>query len=85
MDLPHRCSVVAGFVALLLYITLKPFVKLPPKETIPAWRKLISLYSSRGDNLDLDVPRYRKIGVAVAHNDVDRKVLSHALPLARRT
>lgn len=75
---------VAALIALLLYITLKPFVKLPPKETIPAWRKLNHFIRAEGDNLDLDVPRYRKIGVAVAHNDVDRKVLSHALPLARQ-
>lgn len=75
---------VAALIALLLYITLKPFVKLPPKETIPAWRKLNHFIRAEGDNLDLDVPRYRKIGVAVAHNDVDRKVLNHALPLARQ-
>jgi manganese transport protein len=75
---------VAALAALLLYVTLKPFIHLPPKETMPAWRKLNHFIRAEGDSLDLDVPRYRRIGVAVAHNDVDRKVLSHALPLARQ-
>lgn len=75
---------VAALATLLLYVTLKPFIHLPPKETIPAWRKLNHFIRAEEDSLDLDVPRYRRIGVAVAHNDVDRKVLSHALPLARQ-
>jgi manganese transport protein len=69
---------------LLLYITLKPFIHLPPRETIPAWRKLTHFVRAKEDSLDLDVPRYRRLGVAVAFNDDDRKVLSHALPLARQ-
>lgn len=75
---------VAALATLLLYVTLKPFIHLPPKETIPAWRKLNHFIRAEEDSLDLDVPRYSRVGVAVAHNDVDRKVLSHALPLARQ-
>lgn len=74
----------ASLLILLLYITLKPFIHLPPKETIPAWRKLSHFVRADEDKLDLDAPHYGKIGVALAFSDADRKVLSHALPLARQ-
>lgn len=80
-------TVVPGLVGLgvlLLYVALKPFVHLPPKETIPAWKKLNHFIRAKEDTLDLDVPRYRRVGVAVAFADQDKKVLSHALPLARQ-
>ena len=75
---------LAGLGCLLLYVTLKPFIHLPRKEAIPAWKKLNHFIRAPEDNLDLDVPRYKRVGVAVAFADGDKKVLSHALPLARQ-
>jgi manganese transport protein len=69
---------------LLLYVTLKPFVHLPRKETIPAWKKLAHFIRAEEDKLDLDIPRYKRVGVALNFGDDDRKILSHALPLARQ-
>ncbi|MGO9572295.1 MAG: Nramp family divalent metal transporter [Desulfomonilaceae bacterium] len=68
----------------LLYISVRPFIRLPEKGRIPGWRRLSHLIRAKEDSLDLDVPRYKRVGVAVAHTDVDKKVLSHALPLARQ-
>jgi manganese transport protein len=68
----------------LLYIFIQPFIRLPRKETVPAWKKLSHFIRSPEDTLDLDVPRYRRVGVAVAYTDNDKKVLSHALPVARQ-
>ncbi len=68
----------------LVYIFLRPFIHLPEKDRIPGWRRLSHFIRPDEDRLDLDIPRYKRIGVAVAHTDVDRKVLSHALPLARQ-
>ncbi len=68
----------------LLYIFIKPFIRIPEKDRIPGWRRLSHFIRAEEDKLDLDVPRYKRIGVAVAHTDVDKKVLSHALPLARQ-
>jgi manganese transport protein len=76
--------VVFGVGLLLLYVILEPFVRLPPKETIPAWKKLSHFILAPEDTLDLDVPRYKRIGVAVAYTNDDKKVLSHALPVARQ-
>ncbi|MGC8660358.1 MAG: divalent metal cation transporter, partial [Desulfomonilaceae bacterium] len=73
-----------ALLVLLLYISIKPFVRLPPKEAIPAWKKLSHFIRAEEDRLDLETPSYRKIGVALALSDHDRKVLSHALPLARQ-
>jgi manganese transport protein len=70
--------------AFLVYIAVKPFIHLPPKEAIPAWRKLSHFIRAKEDALDLDVPHYRRVGTAVAFTDDDKKVLSHALPLARQ-
>jgi len=69
---------------LLLYVTLKPFVHLPRKEAIPAWKKLAHFIRAEEDSLDLDIPRYKRVGVALNFGDDDRKILSHALPLARQ-
>lgn len=73
-----------AIVGLLLYVTLKPFVHMPRRESIPAWKKLEHFIRAEEDKLDLDVPRYTRVGVAVAHGNEDKKVLSHALPLARQ-
>jgi manganese transport protein len=75
---------LVGLGGLLLYVTLKPFVHIPPKESIPAWKKLSHFIRAEEDKLDLDIPRYKRVGVAVAFADQDKKVLSHALPLARQ-
>jgi manganese transport protein len=69
---------------LLLYVTLKPFIHLPRKEAIPAWKKLAHFIRAEEDKLDLDIPRYKRVGVALNFGDDDRKILSHALPLARQ-
>jgi manganese transport protein len=74
----------AALGALLLYITLSPLVHLAPRETLPAWKKLSHFIRAAEDNLDLETPRYRRVGVAVAFSDHDQKVLSHAFPLARQ-
>ena len=68
----------------LLYIFLRPFIHLPEKERLPGWRRLSHFIRAEEDKLDLDVYRYKRIGVAVAHNNIDKQVLSHALPLARQ-
>ena len=75
---------VCALAAFLLYIFVKPFIHLPEIERLPRWRKLSQFIRADEDRLDLDVPRYKRIGVALAHNDIDKKVLSHALPLARQ-
>jgi manganese transport protein len=75
---------LAGVGALLLYVTLKPFVRLPQKDHMPAWKKLRHFVLAGDDMLDLEVPKYRRIGVAVAFDDNDLKVLSHAYGLARQ-
>ena len=69
---------------LLLYVSLKPFIHLPRKEAIPAWKKLAHFIRAEEDKLDLDIPRYKRVGVALNFGDDDRKILSHALPLARQ-
>lgn len=69
---------------LLVYIILKPFVHLPPKEMIPAWKRLNHFIRAKEDRLDLDIPHYKRVGVAVAFSDHDKKTLSHSLPLARQ-
>ncbi len=76
--------ICVALLILLLYVSIKPFVHLPPKETIPAWKKLSHFIRADEDRLDLETPSYKKIGVALAFTDDDRKVLSHALPLARQ-
>ncbi|AFM24635.1 Nramp family divalent metal transporter [Desulfomonile tiedjei] len=76
--------IVAGIFLLLAYVALRPFVRFPGREEIPAWKKLSHLIRSPEYDLDLEVPRYKRIGVAVAHTDDDKKVLSHALLLARQ-
>ncbi|MGO9119100.1 MAG: universal stress protein [Desulfomonilaceae bacterium] len=75
---------VCALAAFLLYIFVKPFIHLPEIERLPRWRKLSQFIRAEEDRLDLDVPRYKRIGVALAHNGIDKKVLSHSLPLARR-
>ena len=75
----------AGVGGLLVYITLKPFVRLPGRELVPGWKKLSHFIRAKEDRmLDLDVPHYKRVGVAVAHEERDRQVLSHALSLARQ-
>lgn len=76
--------ICVALVLLLLFITLKPFIHLPPKETMPAWRKLSHFIRADEDRLDLDTPNYKRVGVALAFSDDDKKVLSHALPIARQ-
>ncbi len=76
--------ICVALVILLLYVSIKPFVHLPPRETIPAWKKLSHFIRADEDHLDLETPGYKKIGVALAFTDDDKKVLSHALPLARQ-
>jgi manganese transport protein len=68
----------------LLYIFFRPFIHLPRKEAIPAWKKLAHFIRAKEDKLDLDIPRYKRVGVALNFGDDDRKILSHALPLARQ-
>jgi manganese transport protein len=75
---------VCALGVFLLYIFLRPFIRLPEKGRIPGWRRLSHFIRAEEDGLDLDVPRYKRIGVAVAHTNVDKKVLSHGLPLARQ-
>ena len=75
---------VCALGAFLVYIFAKPFIHVPEIERLPRWRKLSQFIRAEEDKLDLDVPHYKRIGVALAHNDIDKKVLSHALPLARQ-
>jgi len=75
--------IFASLFILLLYITIKPLVHLPPKESIPAWKKLGKLIRAKEDQLELVPPHYKRVGVALSLTDQDIKVLSHALPLAK--
>ncbi len=49
----------------LLYISLRPFIHLPRKEAIPGWKKLAHFIRAEEDKLDLDIPRYKHVGVAL--------------------
>jgi manganese transport protein len=73
-----------GIGAMLLYVTFRPFLRLPEKERLPAWKKLRHFILADDDGFPLDVPRYKRIGIAVAFADDDQKVLSHAYSLARQ-
>ncbi len=73
-----------AIVCLLVYVIIKPLVHIPPRETVPAWKKLSHFILAKEDNLDIDIPHYKKVGVAIAFTDDDKKVISHALPLARQ-
>jgi manganese transport protein len=75
---------VSALALLLIYLIVRPFVSIPKKEITPAWRRLSHLIRAKEDTLDLDVPHYRRIGVALSHTNGDKEVLSHALPLARQ-
>ena len=75
---------VCALGVFLLYIFIRPFIHVPERERLPRWRRLSHLIRAEEDNLDLDVPRYKRVGVAVAHNDIDKQILSHALPFARQ-
>jgi manganese transport protein len=76
--------VVTAILLLLIYITMKPFVHAPVGEVLPAWKKLGHLILAEEAQLDLDIPHYKRIGVAVAHTEEDKKVLSHAIPVAKQ-
>ncbi|MGC8907898.1 MAG: Nramp family divalent metal transporter [Desulfomonilaceae bacterium] len=76
--------VAAAIGCLLIYVIVKPFIHIPERDATPAWKKLSHFILAGEDDLHLDVPRYRRVGVAVAFTDDDKKVLSHALPLARQ-
>ena len=75
---------VAATAALLIYVSARPFYRLPLKEPLPAWKKLAHFIRAKDDFLEIDVPHYRRVGVAVAFHDDDQKVLSHAYSLARQ-
>ncbi|MBD1210908.1 MAG: Nramp family divalent metal transporter [Ignavibacteria bacterium] len=67
--------------ALLLYVALKPFLD----RTIRAkTRKSTYTILEEGENIELDKPQYKRIGVTVAFSDSDKKVLSEATSLARQ-
>jgi len=70
--------------SLLIYVIIKPLVHLPPRQTVPAWKKLSHFILAQEDGLDLDIPHYKRVGVAIAFTDDDKKVISHALGLARQ-
>jgi manganese transport protein len=77
--------IVLMLALLLLYLAVKPLItKMPGEAIMPTWRKLSHFVLAEDDKLNLDVPIYKRIGAAVAHTEEDRKVLSHALPLAKQ-
>lgn len=76
--------ITVGLGAFLVYITLKPLIHFPEREVLPAWKKLSHFIRAEEDTLDLDLPRYKRVGVAVAFSDDDQKALSHAYLLARQ-
>lgn len=83
-SLLFRVSVFFGaslLGALLLYVALKPFLD----RTIRAkTRKSTYTILEEGENIELDKPQYKRIGVTVAFSDSDKKVLSEATSLARQ-
>ncbi len=68
--------------SLLLYITVKPFIHKPSWEAMPAWKTLSYFAGTEEGKLNLEAPLYKRVGVAVAHSEYDKKVLSHALTVA---
>ncbi len=76
--------VVIIIVALFLYIAVKPFVRHAFGQIVPRWRKLGHFILAGEDGLNLDVPEYRRVGVAIGATEEDRKTLSHALYFARK-
>ncbi len=76
--------IVAAIALLLVYITIRPFVHAPGRDVLPAWRKLGHLILAEEAQLDLEIPHYKRIGVAVAHTEEDKIVLSHAVPVAKQ-
>jgi manganese transport protein len=75
---------VLATVCLLLYVSVRPLIRVPIREPLPAWKKLAHFMRARDDGLDIDTPVYKRVGVAVAFHDDDKKVLSHAYSLARQ-
>lgn len=79
-----RVSILLGTALLgmlLVYIVLKPLFDRAARD-----KKLKSTYTilEEGENILLDKPEYKRIGVTVAFADSDRKVLSEASSLARQ-
>jgi manganese transport protein len=75
---------VSAIALFLLYIAIRPFVHFPKKEKIPAWQKLSHFIRAEEYQLDLEFPHFRRVGVALSHTDTDKKILSHALPMAKQ-
>ncbi|MBI5647314.1 MAG: Nramp family divalent metal transporter [Ignavibacteriae bacterium] len=75
---------VLGLVAaLLLYVTLQPMLPGAVTDRLPGWKSLRHLLLADDETLRFEVPKYRRIGVAVDMSDDDQKVLGHAFSLAR--
>ncbi len=70
-----------GLGAFLLYVALKPFVRLPAEKYLPHWLRRPMARAEEG--LIIETPRYRHVGVALANSEGDRVVLNHAVGLAK--
>lgn len=73
-----------GLIALFLYVLLKPILQGKFQQVIPAWKKFGFFLLAGEDNLKLEIPEYRRIGVAVGVSEEDKKLLSHATVFAKK-
>jgi len=64
---------VAFFVGLLLYVSLHPFFSRHQKRTVS------TIHPEAIPKLDLSVPTFKKIGIALDFSENDKKLLSHAI------
>lgn len=76
--------IVLATVFLLVYVSVRPFIRAPKPETFPAWKKISHFIWASDDSLDMEIPHYKRVGVAVAFHEDDKHVLSHAYSLARQ-
>ncbi len=73
--------VVVGLLFLLGYVSLKPLRSLTTVKAIVK-ESINKNFGSEEIPLSLDLPVYKKIGVAIDFSESDKKVLSHAVSLA---
>ncbi len=67
--------IIAGtfFIGLLMYITIHPIIVRNGKRVVPA------IHPATAEKLELDIPRFNKIAIALEFTDNDKKLLSFAI------
>ncbi len=67
---------------LLLYVTIKPLINFPVRELVPHWLRRPIVIAAE-EEFALELPEYKRIGVALANSEDDRVVLNHAVSMAK--